>query len=81
MRWTVYGTLPLTVALMVFSPAVSGTPVALLPDRDFHWFPLQTPRLITIPAGFLLGYLGSRTGRGRRVREPGRENRTAFIAQ
>ncbi|WLQ43615.1 cation acetate symporter [Streptomyces laculatispora] len=80
-RWTVYGTLPLTVALMVFSPAVSGTPVALLPDRDFHWFPLQTPGLITIPAGFLLGYLGSRTGRARRVREPGRENRTAFIAQ
>ncbi|MFJ6460970.1 cation acetate symporter [Streptomyces sp. NPDC091387] len=80
-RWTVYGTLPLIAALMVCSPAVSGTPVALFPDRDFHCFPLQTPGLITVPAGFLLGYLGSRTGRVRRAREPGRENRAAFIAQ
>ncbi|WP_328909641.1 cation acetate symporter [Streptomyces sp. NBC_00234] len=59
-RWIVYGTLPLILVLMTLSPAVSGTPVALFPDRDFHWFPLQTPGLLTIPAGFLLGLLGSR---------------------
>lgn len=77
-RWTVYGTLPLIAVLMVSSPAVSGTPIAFFPDRDFHWFPLQTPGLVTIPAGFLLGYLGSRVGRDRARPRP---NRTTFIAQ
>ncbi|MFD4138023.1 cation acetate symporter [Streptomyces sp. NPDC058572] len=63
-RWAVYGTLPVVAFLMAFSPAVSGTPIALLPDSDFHWFPLQTPGLVTIPTGFLLAYLGSRRHRG-----------------
>ncbi|RII20339.1 Cation/acetate symporter ActP [Streptomyces sp. YIM 130001] len=58
-RWTVYGTLPLITLLMAFSPAASGTPIALFPDRDFHWFPLQTPGLVTIPAGFLFAWLGA----------------------
>ncbi|MGW7595842.1 cation acetate symporter, partial [Streptomyces rubiginosohelvolus] len=75
-RWTVYGTLPLIAVLMVFSPAFSGTPVALFPERDFHWFPLRNPGLITIPAGFLLGWLGSRFGghgrRARHVQDPAR---------
>ncbi|MCG7527036.1 cation acetate symporter [Streptomyces sp. OfavH-34-F] len=75
-RWTVYGTLPLIAVLMVFSPAFSGTPVALFPDRDFHWFPLQTPGLLTIPAGFLLGHLGSRDGRKRT-----RTRRAVFLSQ
>lgn len=56
-RWTVYGTLPLIALLLTGSPAVSGTPIALFPDRDFHWFPLQTPGLITITAGFPLGLI------------------------
>ncbi|MER6672735.1 cation acetate symporter [Streptomyces sp. NPDC000983] len=72
-RWTVFGTLPLIVALMVISPAFSGAPTALLPDRDFHVFPLQTPGLITIPVGFLLGLMGrdrdrpQRPARGKRL--------------
>lgn len=57
-RWTVYGTLPLIVLLLAGSPAVSGTSIALFPDRDFHWLPLQTPGLISIPAGFLFGLVG-----------------------
>ncbi|MET9410070.1 cation acetate symporter [Streptomyces sp. NPDC002935] len=57
-RWTVYGNLPLVVLLLAGSPAVSGTPIAIFPDHDVHWFPLQTPGLITIPAGFLLGLVG-----------------------
>ncbi|MFJ3666845.1 cation acetate symporter [Streptomyces sp. NPDC090106] len=65
-RWTVYGTLPLIATLMTLSPAVSGTPTALLPDHDFHLFPLQTPGLITIPAGFLLGLRGRTRTDGRR---------------
>uniref|UniRef100_UPI000AB7834B sodium:solute symporter family transporter n=1 Tax=Streptomyces mutomycini TaxID=284036 RepID=UPI000AB7834B len=63
-RWTVYGTLPLIGVLMVLSPAFSGTPVALFPEWDFDVFPLQTPGLVTIPAGFLLGLLGSGRGPG-----------------
>ncbi|MGW3083898.1 sodium/solute symporter [Streptomyces sp. NPDC001110] len=63
-RWTVYGTLPMIGVLMVLSPAFSGTPVALFPEWDFDVFPLQTPGLVTIPAGFLLGLLGSRRGPG-----------------
>ncbi|MCF6525704.1 cation acetate symporter [Streptomyces sp. JJ36] len=64
--WTVTGTLPLVTVLMVYSPAVSGSPVALFPGHDFQWFPLQTPGLVTIPAGFALAVLGSRP----RSREP-----------
>nr|WP_324765923.1 cation acetate symporter [Streptomyces kunmingensis] len=64
-RWTVYGTLPLIVVLLVGSPAVTGSPVAVFPGHDIHWFPLQTPGLITIPVGFLLGLVGrTRSGPG-----------------
>lgn len=77
-RWAVYGTLPLIVVLMVFSPAFSGIHIALFPSRDFHWFPLRTPGLVTIPAGFLLGYLGSRAGQRKR---PAPAHRATFIAQ
>ncbi|MEV1023077.1 cation acetate symporter [Streptomyces sp. NPDC050264] len=57
-RWTAYGTLPLIVVLLCGSPAVTGSPVAVFPGHDVHWFPLQTPGLITIPVGFLLGLVG-----------------------
>ncbi|MFF0135510.1 cation acetate symporter [Streptomyces sp. NPDC005227] len=62
-RWTVYGTMPLIVLLLTGSPAVSGIPTAIFPDHDVHWFPLQTPGLITIPAGFLLGLVGRHRSR------------------
>jgi cation/acetate symporter len=26
---------------------------------DFHWFPLENPGLVSIPAAFLLGWLGT----------------------
>ncbi|MFD8566816.1 cation acetate symporter [Streptomyces sp. NPDC059639] len=57
-RRTVYGTIPLIVLLLAGSPAATGTPIAVFPDHDLHWFPLQTPGLITIPVGFLLGLVG-----------------------
>lgn len=72
-RWTVYGTLPLIVLLLTGSPAVSGIPTAVFPDHDVHWFPLQTPGLITIPAGFLLGLVGRRHSRA--VRQQPRRDR------
>ncbi len=67
-RWALYGAPLLVALLMLVSPAASGTPIALFPDRDFHHFPLQAPGLVTIPAGFALCRLGSM--RGRRPKGP-----------
>ncbi|MGW2746568.1 sodium/solute symporter [Streptomyces sp. NPDC001450] len=65
--WTVYGGLATSIGLNVFSPAVSGTPFALFPHNDFHWYPMQTPGVVSIPTAFLLGWVGSVVARGRRA--------------
>ncbi|MFB9570013.1 solute symporter family protein [Saccharopolyspora hordei] len=57
--WSIYGGLAVTIALIVFSPAVSGSEDAMFPSLDFAWFPLKNPGLISIPVSFLLGYLGT----------------------
>src|SRR4051794_31451741 len=65
--WSIYGGLAITIVLIVFSPAVSGKPVdpvtgkspSMLQGVDFHWFPLDNPGIVSIPAAFLLGYLGT----------------------
>lgn len=57
--WTIYGGLTCCVILQVFSASVSGRPDSLLPDRDFHWFPLENIGLAAVPIGFLLGWAGS----------------------
>ncbi|MFJ8646921.1 cation acetate symporter [Streptomyces sp. NPDC093546] len=57
--WSIYGGLIASVALVLFSPVVSGKPSSMFPDADFAWFPLENPGLISIPLGFLLGWLGS----------------------
>jgi cation/acetate symporter len=44
---------------VLFSPVVSGKPTSMFPDADFHWFPLENPGIISIPVGFLLGWLGT----------------------
>ena len=46
--------------LVIFSPVVSGTATSLFPDADFNWFPLENPGLVSIPLGFLAGYIGTR---------------------
>lgn len=28
-------------------------------DADFYWFPLENPGIVSIPLGFLLGWLGT----------------------
>ncbi|WP_406864222.1 transporter [Streptomyces sp. HUAS MG47] len=58
--WSVYGGLTLCVVLTFFSPTVSGTTYALWPDAAFDWYPFHTTGLISVPAAFLLGWLGSR---------------------
>src|SRR5690606_34231374 len=55
----IYGGLISALLLVIFSPVVSGTERALLPDVDFAWFPLSNPGIISIPVGFLCGSLGT----------------------
>ncbi|MGC5346659.1 solute symporter family protein [Streptomyces sp. DT24] len=57
--WSIYGGLASSVLLVLFSPVVSGKASSMFPDADFAWFPLENPGLISIPLGFLLGWLGT----------------------
>ncbi|MFJ5933750.1 cation acetate symporter [Streptomyces sp. NPDC093071] len=59
--WAVYGGLVPAVLLVLVSPVVSGSPESLFPGVDFHLFPLQNPGLISIPLGFLAGWIGTAT--------------------
>jgi cation/acetate symporter len=59
--WSVYGGLVPAVLLVVLSPVVSGSPDALFPGVDFQVFPLQNPGAVSIPLGFLAGWLGTVT--------------------
>ncbi|MFJ9540252.1 cation acetate symporter [Streptomyces sp. NPDC101225] len=59
--WAVYGGLIPALVLVVLSPVVSGSPASLFPGVDFQYFPLQNPGLVSIPAGFLAGWLGTVT--------------------
>lgn len=61
--WSMYGGLGSSIILIAFSPVVSGSPTAMIPGVDFHWFPLNNPGLISIPLGFLLGWLGTVSSR------------------
>jgi cation/acetate symporter len=64
--WSIYGGLIICIGLIIFSPVVSGIPAtagasaSLFPDADFDWFPLRNPGLVSIPASFFLGWLGTR---------------------
>ncbi|MBA0050504.1 cation acetate symporter [Streptomyces sp. AJS327] len=57
--WSIYGGLISAVGLVIFSPVVSGKETSMIPDADFAWFPLENPGLISIPVGFLLGWIGA----------------------
>jgi cation/acetate symporter len=61
--WSIYGGLAITIVLIFFSPAVSGAETAMFPNSDWAWFPLANPGLISIPASFLLGFLGTVTSK------------------
>lgn len=63
--WTLYGGLCGALGLQILSPVFSGGPMALMPEWDIDWFPLQTVVLVSIPAAFLLGRLGSVVGKRR----------------
>ena len=77
--FSIYGGLAICIVLIVFSPAVSGKPVnpttgrsaSMLQGVDFHWFPLDNPGLVSIPASFLLGIIGTYVGARRQGEEDG----------
>ncbi len=56
---SIYGGLISAVVLVIFSPVVSGAETALFKNADFAWFPLTNPGIVSIPLGFLAGYLGT----------------------
>ncbi|MEU4621254.1 cation acetate symporter [Actinoplanes sp. NPDC023801] len=57
--WSIYGGLISAVVLVFFSPVVSGSPTAMFPNQDWHFFPLSNPGIISIPLGFFFGWLGT----------------------
>ncbi len=57
--WSMYGGLGSAIVLIAFSPVVSGSETAMIPGADFSIFPLANPGLISIPLGFILGWLGT----------------------
>jgi len=59
--WSMYGGLGSAIILIAFSPVVSGSETAMIQGVDFHWFPLNNPGIVSIPLGFLLGWLGTIT--------------------
>jgi cation/acetate symporter len=61
--WSIYGGLITAVVLVFFSPVVSGSATAMFPDHDWQWFPLSNPGIISIPAGFLFGIVGTLIGK------------------
>ncbi|MGW8888335.1 sodium/solute symporter [Streptomyces sp. NPDC055749] len=55
-----------TLCVLVLMPGtnlVSGSPGAVFPNRDVNWFPFTTTGLVSIPFGFLAGWLGTVLGR------------------
>jgi cation/acetate symporter len=61
--WAIYGGLITCVGLVFFSPTVSGETGVFWTSVDFSWFPLANPGIVSIPAGFLFGIIGTLTSR------------------
>lgn len=61
--WSMYGGLGSAITLILFSPVVSGAETSMFAGVDFQWFPLSNPGIVSIPLGFLLGWLGTITSR------------------
>jgi cation/acetate symporter len=55
----IYGGLISAVVLVFFSPVVSGPTSVIFKNHDWHWFPLQNPGIVSIPLGFICGWLGT----------------------
>jgi len=58
LKWTIFGGVGATLLVTLFSGLMSGTPVAMMPNVNFHVLDID-PALITVPVAFLLGYFGT----------------------
>jgi cation/acetate symporter len=68
--FAIYGGLGMALFLLVLSPNFSGAANSLIPLEsgiDWNYFPLRNPGLISIPFGFLMGWLGTVTSNERNV--------------
>ncbi|MGX1884938.1 sodium/solute symporter [Streptomyces sp. NPDC055287] len=48
-----------SIVLMAGSNLVSGSPQSIFPDQDFNWFPFTTSGIVSVPLGFLAGWLAT----------------------
>ncbi|MGW7051059.1 sodium/solute symporter [Streptomyces sp. NPDC054887] len=46
-----------SIVLTIGSKLVSGSPQSVFPDHDFNWFPFTTSGIVSVPLGFLAGWL------------------------
>ena len=71
--WAIYGGLISALILLFFSPVVTGTPTSLIPlvgdAPRWDLFPLQNPGIVSIPLGFIAGWLGTITSNERNVQK------------
>ncbi|MFJ9735325.1 cation acetate symporter [Streptomyces sp. NPDC101171] len=72
-----YGGAGCALLLMAVSRAVSGAPSAVFPNAHFDLFPMQSTGLVSVPFGYLAGWLGSRLDHRRRPARS-RENRRLY---
>jgi SSS family solute:Na+ symporter/cation/acetate symporter len=56
---TLIGGSVVVLLLMPGTNLVSGSPGSAFPEADFNWFPFTTTGLVSIPAGFAFGWLGT----------------------
>ncbi|MFE2889488.1 cation acetate symporter [Streptomyces sp. NPDC059272] len=61
------------LVLMTGTNLVSGSPQSAFPGADFNWFPFTTTALVSVPAGFVCGVVGTLvSGRRAAARERNR---------
>ncbi|KNY06253.1 solute symporter family protein [Microbacterium sp. GCS4] len=66
--WSMYGGLGSAIILIVLSPVFSGSPTSMIPGIDIVLWPMNNPGIVSIPLGFLLGWLGTITSRTKESR-------------
>ena len=68
--WAIYGGLGMALLLLMLSPNFTGAGNSLIgleTGIDINYFPLRNPGIISIPFGFLMGWLGTITSSERNV--------------
>ncbi|GCB48642.1 cation acetate symporter [Streptomyces sp. NL15-2K] len=70
---TLIGGSLVVLLLMPGTNLVSGSPVSAFPEADFNWVPFTTTGLVSIPAGFLFGWLGTVASGKRKAEEQRRQ--------